>query len=123
MVIRIAAKAVEGGSSLPRMVLALSASEPYGTNLPYISATTTTLEEGWTSPTPGIGSIGVEFASLSCKGCCTSLVTQLTQDGRTECSVACCSVSDPHAVSWLSVVPSIGLGLHLEPNEYQMAIR
>ena len=36
---------------------------------------------------------------------------------------ACCSVSDPHAVSWLSVVLSIGLGLHLEPNEYQMSIR
>ena len=37
--------------------------------------------------------------------------------------LACCSVSDPHAVSWLSVVLSIGLGLHLEPNEYQMSIR
>eukprot|EP00731_Ephydatia_muelleri_P033298 Em0027g46a len=37
--------------------------------------------------------------------------------------LACCSVSDPHAVSWLSVVFSIGLGLHLEPNEYQMVIR
>eukprot|EP00731_Ephydatia_muelleri_P033259 Em0027g7a len=35
--------------------------------------------------------------------------------------LACCSVSDPHAVSWLSVVLSIGLGL--EPNEYQMSIR
>ena len=29
----------------------------------------------------------------------------------------------PHAFSWLPVVPSTGLGLHLESNEYQMAIR
>eukprot|EP00731_Ephydatia_muelleri_P006382 Em0003g630a len=33
------------------------------------------------------------------------------------------SVAAPHASSWLSVVPSPGLGLHLESNEYQMAIR
>ena len=32
-------------------------------------------------------------------------------------------VAAPHASSWLSVVPSPGLGLHLESNEYQMAIR
>ena len=32
------------------------------------------------------------------------------------------SVAAPHASSWLSVVPSPGLGLHLESNEYQMAI-
>ena len=29
----------------------------------------------------------------------------------------------PHSSSWLSVVPSPGLGLHLESNEYQMAIK
>ena len=29
----------------------------------------------------------------------------------------------PHASSWLSVVSSPGLGLHLESNEFQMAIR
>ena len=33
------------------------------------------------------------------------------------------SVAAPHASSWLSAVPSPGLGLHLESNEYQMAIR
>ena len=33
------------------------------------------------------------------------------------------SVSASHAAPWLSVVPSIGLGLHLELNEFQMAIR
>ena len=33
------------------------------------------------------------------------------------------SVAAPHASSWLLVVPSPGLGLHLESNEYQMAIR
>ena len=31
------------------------------------------------------------------------------------------SVAAPHSSSWLSVVPSLGLGLHLEFNEYQMA--
>ena len=33
------------------------------------------------------------------------------------------SVSLPHASSWLSVVPSPGLGLSLDPNEHQMAIK
>ncbi|KAL5515365.1 hypothetical protein EMCRGX_G000523 [Ephydatia muelleri] len=33
------------------------------------------------------------------------------------------SVAAPHASSWLSVVPSPGLGLHLESNEFQMTIR
>ena len=33
------------------------------------------------------------------------------------------SVSSPHASSWLSAVPSPGLGLSLDPNEYQMAIK
>ena len=33
------------------------------------------------------------------------------------------SVSAPHAASWLSVIPSVGLGLHLESNEYQVALR
>ena len=33
------------------------------------------------------------------------------------------SVAAPHSSSWLSVVPSSGLGLHLESNEYQMAIK
>ena len=33
------------------------------------------------------------------------------------------SVSAPHAASWLSVIPSVSLGLHLEPNEYQVAMR
>ena len=32
-------------------------------------------------------------------------------------------VAAPHSSSWLSVVPSPGLGLHLESNEYQMAIK
>ena len=32
------------------------------------------------------------------------------------------SVAAPHASSWLLVVPSPGLGLYLESNEYQMAI-
>ena len=33
------------------------------------------------------------------------------------------SVEASHASSWLWIVPSRGLGLHLESNEYQMAIR
>ena len=33
------------------------------------------------------------------------------------------SESAPHAAAWLSVVPSIELGLHLQPNEYQVAVR
>ena len=33
------------------------------------------------------------------------------------------SVAAPHSSSWLSVVPSTSLGLHLESNEYQMAIK
>ena len=32
------------------------------------------------------------------------------------------SESASHAAAWLSVVPSIELGLHLEPNEYQVAV-
>eukprot|EP00731_Ephydatia_muelleri_P000108 Em0001g108a len=33
------------------------------------------------------------------------------------------SAAAPHSSSWLSVVPSTGLGLHLESNEYQMALK
>ena len=33
------------------------------------------------------------------------------------------STSAPHATSWLSVVPSIGLGLHLDPNELQIPVK
>ena len=33
------------------------------------------------------------------------------------------SVSSAHAATWLSVIPSVGLGLHLESNEYQAALR
>ena len=33
------------------------------------------------------------------------------------------SVSSPHASAWLSAVPSPGLGLSLDPNEHQMAIK
>ena len=33
------------------------------------------------------------------------------------------SVSSPHAASWISVIPSEGLGLHLEPSEFQVAIK
>ena len=33
------------------------------------------------------------------------------------------SVSSPHASAWLSVVPSPGLNLHLEPSEFQAAIQ
>ena len=33
------------------------------------------------------------------------------------------SVSSPHASSWLSAIPSPGLGLSLDPNEHQMAIK
>ena len=33
------------------------------------------------------------------------------------------SVSSPHASAWLSVVPSPGLNLHLEPAEFQAAIQ
>ena len=32
------------------------------------------------------------------------------------------SASAPHASSWLSVVPSVGLGLHLDPAKYQIAV-
>eukprot|EP00731_Ephydatia_muelleri_P004695 Em0002g871a len=33
------------------------------------------------------------------------------------------SISSPHASSWLSVVPSEGLGLHLNPDQFQEAIK
>ena len=33
------------------------------------------------------------------------------------------STSAPHAASWLSVVPSVGLGLHLDSNELQIAVK
>ena len=33
------------------------------------------------------------------------------------------SVSSPHAGSWLSVTPSKGLGLHLDPSQFQVAIK
>ncbi|KAL5484084.1 hypothetical protein EMCRGX_G020529 [Ephydatia muelleri] len=33
------------------------------------------------------------------------------------------STSAPHAASWLSVVPSVGFGLHLDPNELQIAVK
>ena len=32
------------------------------------------------------------------------------------------SASAPHASSWLSVVPSLGLGLHLDPAEFQISV-
>eukprot|EP00731_Ephydatia_muelleri_P015211 Em0008g931a len=32
-------------------------------------------------------------------------------------------ISSPHASSWLSVVPSKGLGLHLNPDQFQVAIK
>eukprot|EP00731_Ephydatia_muelleri_P038584 Em0814g2a len=33
------------------------------------------------------------------------------------------SISSRHAASWLTVVPSPGLNLHLEPNEFQIAVK
>ena len=33
------------------------------------------------------------------------------------------SVSSCHAASWLSVIPSVGLNLHLEPDEFQTALK
>ena len=33
------------------------------------------------------------------------------------------SISAPHSSSWLSVVPSEGLGLHFEPNQYHVALK
>ena len=33
------------------------------------------------------------------------------------------AVSAPHAVSWIAVVPSVSLGLHLDPSEFQVVIR
>ena len=33
------------------------------------------------------------------------------------------AVSAPHAASWISVVPSVSLGLHLNPSEFQVAIK
>ena len=33
------------------------------------------------------------------------------------------SVSSTHAASWVSVIPSEGLGLHLQPSEFQVAIK
>ena len=33
------------------------------------------------------------------------------------------SVLSPHAASWLTVVPSEGLGLHLEPSVFQVAVK
>ena len=33
------------------------------------------------------------------------------------------SASAPHASSWLSDIPSVGLGLHLDPAEFQAAVK
>ena len=33
------------------------------------------------------------------------------------------SIFAPHSASWLSVVPSEGLGLHFEPNQYHVALK
>ena len=33
------------------------------------------------------------------------------------------SASAPHTSSWLSVVPSVGLGVHLDPAEFQAAVK
>ena len=33
------------------------------------------------------------------------------------------SVSAPHAAAWLSVIPSVGLGLHLDPDECRTAVK
>ena len=33
------------------------------------------------------------------------------------------AVSAPHAASWIAVVPSVSLGLHLDPSEFQVAIK
>ena len=33
------------------------------------------------------------------------------------------SVSSPHASAWISVVPFLSLGLHLDPNEFQTAVK
>ena len=33
------------------------------------------------------------------------------------------SVTSPHAAAWISVIPSIGQGLHLLPNEFQVAVQ
>ena len=33
------------------------------------------------------------------------------------------SVSSRHAAAWLSVIPSVGLNLHLEPDEFQIALK
>ena len=35
----------------------------------------------------------------------------------------CLHVSSRHAAAWLSVIPSVGLNLHLEPNEFQIALK
>ena len=33
------------------------------------------------------------------------------------------SISLPHAAAWLSVIPSLWLNLHLEPAEFQIAVK
>ena len=33
------------------------------------------------------------------------------------------SISSPHAAAWLSVIPSLRLNLHLEPAEFQVAVK
>ena len=33
------------------------------------------------------------------------------------------SISAPHSSSWLSIVPSEGLGLHFKPNQYNVALK
>ena len=37
--------------------------------------------------------------------------------------VCCLLMSSLHAASWLSVIPSVGLNLHLEPDEFQTALK
>ena len=49
---------------------------------------------------------------------------QLLLDQSSLADKACLlSVSAPHAAEWLSVIPSVGLGLHLDPDECRTALK
>ena len=70
----------------------------------------------------GVSSLRVTQRTLSKKLEC-HLFNSLLGDSSMADRARLLSVSAPHAASWLSVIPSPALGLHLEPNELQASIR
>eukprot|EP00731_Ephydatia_muelleri_P017043 Em0010g141a len=65
---------------------------------------------------------GLEYRALSAKIDDTQF-NQLFNSSSLADRARLLSISSPHASSWLSVVPSEGLGLHLNPDQFQVAIK